>query len=66
MQEYRFGESGYTIYITWDGKGWIINRVTNFGALMAGVGGKFQSQSLAIQFARRHYKIIRDLTILGY
>ena len=65
MQEYRFKESGYTFYITWNGEGWTINRITDY-CIMRGVGGKFQSRDLAIEFARRHYKIIKDLVCGGH
>jgi len=65
MQEYRFRESGYTLYVTWSGKGWIINRVISRSYIASGVGGKFESPNSAIQFARTHYKIIRGLVISG-
>ncbi len=67
MQEYRFRESGFTIYITWSGEHWRINRIANYsGKPILCLGADFDTQQDAINFARRHYKIIRYLVITGH
>jgi len=66
MQEYRFRESGYTIYIAWNGENWRINRIASYvGKPILCLGADFDTQQDAINFARRHYKIIRGLVISG-